>query len=501
MRVRGVPNLSNPNRSLKNGLIYSPVTHGVVTSLMSSVQAPGELILQTILGAISTAAQGKVNVERIYGGSGPVSTFTCVVADSGERKTGVSNKVYKPIIDFERREEKKFEEEWTDYEIRQEIFAEQEHLIKLKLKKAIKSNNKEAIFEAKWELKQWQSEKPKRPIKQQLIYENITPESLQIEMKDGFGNVALVSNEGATVLEGPIIRALAFLNSLWSGERFTVSRKTVRSFTLTDTRLTLSLLVQPSAIEKFLKKKGPEALGIGFLGRFIFCNPHTTQGTRFISQSNQGCESGYANYLKRMEEILTELKDMGDSSKPERTVIRFSDEVKGYARELYNEIEAMLGPRGRFEYAKDHGNKLFENITRIAALLSYFEHGKDEKISLGIFQDAERIAFHFSDSYIQAFQVYPDYLKDAYALQEYCQTKRESGERYISKAKIRRSGPSRLRNIETLTRAIELLQSWGELMVYTEPTTRLVYLDLNPNLFHEPHMWSRFYDKYKSHRL
>lgn len=501
MRVKGVPNLSNPNRSLKNGLIHSPVTHGVVTSLMSSVQAPGELILQTVLGAISTAAQGKIDVERIYGGSGPVSLFLCVVADSGERKTGVANKVFKPIIDFERQEEKKFEDEWADYEIQLEIFAEQEQSLKRKLKKAIKSNNKEAICEAKSELKQWQAKKPKRPIKPQLTYENITPESLQIEMKDGFGNVALVSNEGATVLEGPITRALAFLNSLWSGERFTVSRKTVRSFTLTNTRLTLSLLVQPSAIEKFLKKKGLEALGIGFLGRFIFCNPQTTQGTRFISQPNQGCESGYANYLKRMEEILTELKGVSDSSNPERTVIRFSHEVKGYACERYNEIEAMLGPRGRFEYAKDHGNKLFENITRIAALLSYFEHGKDEKISLGIFQDAERIAFHFSDAYIQTFQVYPDYLKDAYALLEYCQTKRESGERYISKAKIRRSGPNRLRNIETLTRAIELLQSWGELMVYTEPTTRLVYLDLNPNLVHEPHMWNRFYEKYRSHRL
>jgi len=468
---------------------------------MSSVKAPGELILQTVLGAISTAAQGKIDVERIYGGSGPISLFLCVVADSGERKTGVANKIFKPIIDFEHQEEKVFEDEWADYEIRQEIFAEQEQQLKRKLKKAIKSNIEETIYKAKSELKQWQAKKPERPIKLQLIYENTTPESLQIEMKDGFGNVALVSNEGATVLEGPITRALAFLNSLWSGERFTVTRKTSRSFTLNDTRLTLSLLIQPSAIEKFLMKRGVEALGIGFLGRFIFCNPQTTQGTRFISQSNQGCENGYVNYLERMGEILTELKGLNDASDQARTVIGFSDEVLDYARDIYNEIEAELGPQGQFEYAKDHGNKLFENITRIAAILSYFEHGKDEKISLGIFQDAERIAFHFSGAYLQSFQVYPDYLKDAFALQEYCQTKRESGERYISKAAIRRSGPSRLRNIKTLTRVIEHLQSWGELIVYTEPTTRLVYLDLNPNLVHEPHMWNRFYDKYRGHRL
>ena len=55
-----------------------------------------------------------------------------------------------------------------------------------------------------------------------------------------------------------------------------------------------------------------------------------------------------------------------------RKLIKFSEEAKEPAIELYNEIEASQQPGGRLEYAKDHGSKLFENITRVAGLLTYY---------------------------------------------------------------------------------------------------------------------------------
>lgn len=493
MIVKGVPNLSKPNRDLSNGLFHSPITQSVVNSLTSTVQAPSELILQAVLGAISTAAQGQIDVERIYGGSGPTSLFLCVIAESGERKTGVATKVFKPIIDFERQEAKKYAEKQEVYELELEIFNDKKKLIKKKLSQAMKTGKKEAIGSAEAELLALQRKKPKEPIKSQFIFEDGTPESVQSDMSKGNGNAAMVSNEGGTVFGGPIARDLAFLNSQWSGESFTVNRKTSESFILDNTRLTLSILIQPSAIETFLHKKGVEAVGIGFLGRFLFCNPLTTQGTRFLDQSRFESKEGYERYVERMEKILAE----NVTTNQTRHVIEFSDEAKAYAHDLYNEIELGLQVNGRFQYAKDHGNKLFENIGRIAALLSYFEHGKDEKISLGILQDAERIAFHFSDTYLRCFQTYPNYLKDAFALQEYCQTKRENGERYIAKSLVRRSGPSRLRNQSALSQALDILQSWNEVMVYKFPTTGLVYIDLYPAMAHQPHMWELFCHNFK----
>lgn len=493
MLAKGVPNLSKPTRDLSNGLFHTPLVKDVVNSVTATVQAPIELTLQTVLGAISTAAQGLIDVERIYGGSGPTSLFLCVIAESGERKTGVATKVFKPIIDFEIQEAKKYAEKREVYELELEIFDDKKKLIKKKLSQAMKTGKKEAIESAEAELLALQRKKPKEPIKSQFIFEDGTPESVQFEMSKGKGSVAIVSNEGGTVFGGPIARGLPFLASQWSGEPFTVNRKTSESFTLANTRLTCSILIQSSAFETFLQKKGVEALGIGLLGRFLFCNPLTTQGTRFLDQSRVDSKEGYERYVERMEEILAE----NATTNQTRHVIRFSDEAKTYAYDLYNEIELGLQVNGRFQYAKDHGNKLLENIGRIAALLSYFEHGKDEKISLGILQDAERIAFHFSDTYLRCFQTYPNYLKNAFALQEYCQTKRENGERYIAKSAVRRSGPSRLRSQPALSQALDILQSWNEVMVYKFPTTGLVYIDLYPAMAHQPHMWELFCHNFK----
>lgn len=497
MQANTSPNLSDMHRSLQYGLPNSPIISGVVGSLASSVQAPAELILQTVLGAVSTIAQGSIDVEKLYGGSGPTSLFLCSVADSGERKTGVASKVFKPIFEFEQQEAKRFADAESRYEIRLELFKENKKELRKKFLRATRDGDEEVTEEVESALIDLQSKKPKAPIKPQLVYENSTPESLQFEMKKSHGNAALVSNEGATVLGGPIVRNLPFLNSQWSGESFTVNRKTVESFVLNDTRLTLSISIQPSAIEDFMKKKGTEAAGIGFLGRFIFCHPITTQGTRFIGGFEDNSNEGLNRYYQRIKEMLNDFRERTTNSELPRHVIKFSDEARAHVKTLYNEIEADLQRNGRFQFAKDHGNKLLENIGRIAALLSYFEYGKEEKISLQTLHDAERIVFHFSGAYLSCFQAYPTALKNAFALKEYCQTKRENGERYITKSSIRRSGPNRLRNQQALTEAMDVLISWNEFSVYRAPVSGLVFLDLNHILSYQQEMWDKFCYKNK----
>lgn len=123
---------------------------------------------------------------------------------------------------------------------------------------------------------------PKKPRPIQLIFEDVTQESLAYELYHGAGNAALVSDEGATILGARASQYLSILNKLYSGDSVTVNRRRSESFVVSNARVTLSLMVQPNSILKFYQKKGAEASGIGFLARFLVCNPVSTQGGRYI---------------------------------------------------------------------------------------------------------------------------------------------------------------------------------------------------------------------------
>lgn len=174
-----------------------------------------------------------------------------------------------------------------------------------------------------------------------------------------------------------------------------------------------------------------------------------------------------------------------------RKLIKFSEEAKGPAIELYNEIEASQQPGGRLEYAKDHGSKLFENITRLAGLLTYFEHGPGAEISLGILRDAERIAFHCSEAYLGYFKSYPDYIRNALELKAYFQQIRDNAERYFRKGVLRRSSLSFMRDVTARDQALEVLTNWGEIKVYTYKSG-LVVIDLKPYETYEASVWVDF---------
>lgn len=136
----------------------------------------------------------------------------------------------------------------------------------------------------KAELLDLKKQKPEEPTRLQFLYEDVTPESIAYELYKGSGNAALSSDEGATILSGRVVQNIPMLNKFWSGESFSVSRKSSPGFVVDDPRLTISIMSQPSAMTKFMKKKGDESLGVGFLARFLVCNPLSNQGNRYMKK-------------------------------------------------------------------------------------------------------------------------------------------------------------------------------------------------------------------------
>lgn len=487
-------------RSLEGGIPNCPIVHAGVESIGNIVRAPDLLTLNVFLGAISTVVQCLADVEPVYGGRIPTSLYICTKGESGLRKSAVAARVNKPIYNFEKEQRREYEKNREIYEVKLEVFKEQQEAKRNKLKAALVSGNAQRIETAQDELNKFIAEKPQPPAKETMLVEDSTGEAIQEEMYAGYGCIAVLSSEGGIALNGHTLRHLPFFNAQWSGESLLKHRKTSGNQSIEDTRLTLSLLVQDAAIKKFNDKHGDEAAGIGFWARFLFSCPLNNQGSRFIEPNNlitQDTE-GERNFTARLEELLDELKQVRQNyDSGSRKLIKFSDEARKYAIDLYNEIENSQNPGGRLEYATDHGSKLFENITRLAALLTYFELGSGARISLGILQDAARIAFSCSDDFLKYFQQYPDYVNKTLAVLSYLQQLRDNGERYCRAAELRRSRLAVLRNTEVRDQTLSLLIAWGEITVFTFPKTGLVVIDLKPKLVYDPCMWSEFCNKEK----
>lgn len=463
-----------------------PITNDLIGYLEAKTQAPRPLILLSILASYSTLAQGLIDVERPGVGVGPVSLFTLGIAESGERKSAISSYLDRPIVAFQERELLKYADDMLRYDLEVDLHESQKRgLTSLVTKKLAEGDSADDVKEQLFALLK---QKPQKPIDPKLLYEDATPESMAESLHLGFGMASLASGEGGSILNGRIMQNMAMLNKLWAGESWSVSRKTTKSFVLANCRLSISILSQPNMFASFLQNTSSESRGIGFLARFLVSYPVSTQGTRFFN--NRGCpdEIAYTRYLGRANQMLDSLKVSRIADRFGRKAMTFTPSAAGLWIWLYDFIESNLGVGGRFCNAKDHGAKLADNIARIAALLTYVEHGDEGVIDVEILKDAARVAFFFSDTFLLSVCQPPDWFLDDGALREFLQAKREDGLRYVRKNDVRKSGPYRLRSKVLLDASLQRLWSNGEINMLQNATGRLV-IDLYPRVPFNYEQW------------
>jgi hypothetical protein len=464
-----------------------PKTQGLINYISCVTKAPYELVLASTLSSYSILLQGLIDVERPNVGRGPVSLYTLCVAESGERKSTIGKLLDKPVMDYQETRIKDCEHATAIYDVDMEIHRKRRKFLIKKLTHCDSKDEDMALLRE--ELHELERSRPCKPASGKILLEDATPEALASQLSEGDGSVALVSQEGGSILGGRIVQNLSMLNKLWAGESWTVSRKASESFIVSDGRLAVSIMVQPKTLEKFMKARGEQTRDIGFLARFVVCYPLSTQGNRLIHYADNVNDYYYQDYLCAAEEILADV-EVRSRSKSGKQVMHFSAQATTNWIYLFNYIETQLNLSGRFSFARDHGSKLAENIARIAALLAYIEEGGICEISSGILQDAITLAFYFSDTFLRLFSILPDYVMHDGILREHLQTKREGGERYIKKNHIRQSGPSLLRSKVILDGCLHRLAHSGEIAILVTEANMHV-IDLYPSMPPDRDRWNK----------
>ncbi|SDM19744.1 Protein of unknown function [Franzmannia pantelleriensis] len=447
------------------------------------VQVPLEMAVMCALGAISVSCQGLVDVEMPIGHTVQTPLMLLTLAESGERKTTVQNLFFRSISALNRASIQISNERLSQHSFDVDVWNVEEKALKIALTKAIKSSDATSIERARERLNSIQKNKPIPPNLPRLIYDDTTPQALVYHLHEHSRYGCLLTSEANSIFSGLALQDLDKINTLWDGGDVIVDRMTRPSFILSGARLTLSLMTQPSVIDRFLSKRGEEARGMGFLARFLVIKPGKMAGNR--ATRNLRDLPHIDRFNQKSYELLTEPDGITPTTfdpSTEKQLLRFTSEASELWKRYHQGIEDSIKDGGPYQYYSDHASKLMDNVTRMSALIHFFEgyEGDISKDTLIFCYDfVRKCSIHFQRFLAGEPQVVSDANELAKHLIEWADKDNQNPlasspelpehlalgrEQEFTMTRLKQYGPYRLRGRESdqrLRESVKLLQKLG----------------------------------------
>lgn len=365
------------------------------------VKAPFPMVATAALVALSLATQAHIDVQRSEKLHGPVSLFSLVIADSGERKSTCDGFFTTTLKEYQETQANAAKPILKDYEAMNKAWEAKCSGIKEKIRQLAKTGK--STEEAETFLRKLEHEKPKSPRIPRLLYTDVTPEALAFGLAKKWPSGGVVSSEAGIVFgshgmgKDSAMRNLGLLNQLWDGTSITIDRRTSESFVVKGVRLTIALQVQEPTLRGFLDQTGVLARGSGFLARFLVSWPESTQGSRPFTEAPSTWPN-LAKFNRRISEILERQANLDEDGALTLTMLSMTLEAKTAWIEYHNAIEIELSSGGELYDVRDVASKSADNAVRLAALFQHFD-GPGKAICEDSFDRASQIAaWHLSES-------------------------------------------------------------------------------------------------------
>lgn len=435
-----------------------PLLLEAVQAVALEAQAPLPIVVAAAMSAVSLACQDLIDVDLYQGRAVPCSLYFLTVAESGERKSGVARRFTSAIRSFQREQFEQHKDRIDQYSAAADIHRAQEKgLLREAMKRAENSESTDDLIEPLRKLRQ---STPMPPKYAKILYDDATPEALVENLINKWGSAGIISDEAEIVFNARTFSRLQNFNKLWDGDEITFDRKGTGEQILEGARLTISLMTQRSTLQNFLKKKGANARGNGFLARLLFSAP--AQGG-----PKQDIPTYPSPALDRFNQRILELLRQNVSLKSapgwKRLTIAVSPDAYE-VRALFSDAFSRHSHYGSFfSGAQDVTAKLRENATRLAALLTYFSDGHIE-IDRHAMDCAGRICFWYLKEFIAFFPPHPSVdpaQADASTLLAYLAPGTKLGPPPWKKNEVLRNGG--LRPVSRLDAAVQVLVAGGQL--------------------------------------
>jgi len=458
------------------------VLQNVVQSLHEDTQIPIELIGSTVLAAASLACQALVEIVPPYKNDPEqCSLYFITLAESGEGKTTIYQKVMKPFEAFSVKMKQEYNTELAEFKKKHRVWTIQKQAKEQSLKKAIRTGDSEAHEEPFPEerlLEEHYSKEPSKPRLLKMLYEDATPKAL-IQGLSEYSNGALFSDEAITFFKGYVKRNLGLLNKSWDGGTYAYERPDGESYDL-KACLTISLMVQPGVFMDYLKKHGELAESSGFLSRFLFANTISTVGSRYENQDRTKSDAALKTLHSRLSLLLDKQYENFKSESPVKKTLSLADDALTLWGTRRKQIESGIAPGEKRDYLRNIAAKAGSNAIRLAAIFTYMENENAEMIRSNTLNAAyDIVLWHLGNAHVLFYPMSERYQFDNDVYELFDWIKGTFANNYgfpFKKNEIEKLGPNRLRRIEKLEPVLNQLISMGLILVIRCDDSRTLYI-------------------------
>ena len=439
-----------------------PMMRNVVRQISKELKVPVGVAVLVYLGVVSLVCQGLIDVKTPAGRC-PVSLIIKIIMGAGERKTTIINKLARVIQEYQVRVENEYLQSMKFWRVADDVYQ-----MRLKaLKRALAKVKPESLeyHELSDELFDLDQAEPVKPKSFNMMFNKGSIEALIGSMSEGCSSVGLISGEGGEILNGAAVRDYATINDGWGAQ--VIRSDTVKHGrrVIVNPRIMMLILVQEEVLKKYISRQGEESKGAGLWARALIAKPISLIGQRQL-ESFEHSDLDLTQFESRLTELLEVAYNKFLAEDSSRTLLEFTDGAKDKFIEIFNAIESSAAEGGSLERCRDHASKLAENISRVAALVSFFERNSFE-VDEDCLEFAESICMWCSPFYAKYYSADNKDEINAEKLFRFLMKKKAHLFPYV-RTDIYYYGPHGVRSSEVVGRALDLLQRQGLVKVYEE---------------------------------
>lgn len=376
------------------------IVREAVCSYQQYGQQPLPLIACSALANISLSCQTLANVARDQHLIGPTSLYFLCVSGSGERKSGCDYMFSQATRQWQLDVRERLSPEVKTAETLYRAWAVEKEALLSRIRSEKRLHND--TDELQDLLLDHVSCEPNIPLSPVLFFEDTTQEALAEHIASGWPSASLWSDEGAIVMNGHgmqnnTTKFIALLNRLWDGKSFIAHRKTSKSFTVENRRLTISLMMQPIILEQMLAKNGGISRQSGFLARSLIAYPKSEMGNRFYKEPPTNIAS-LQQYRQRLTDCLESTLTLDKNGCHNLPTLQFSKAAKNEWIAFFNQVERGLKDPKIWKSIRDFASKAAENAARLSALLHLFDGSTSDINAEHMDQAISIIRWHLNES-------------------------------------------------------------------------------------------------------
>ena len=342
-----------------------------IAEVIENHQVTDIMAATSCLTAMSISASPLVDWRHPLSGQIRSSVLNLAIeAISGDRKSTADECVCAPLYEHDTRELLAVDAEAKSYKLQMLRWAGVKKGILSRICKLELKGEPTEEMEAR--LERHEDARPKKTAAHRIIYQDTTRFSA-FEALEGDGRaIAILTDEGQTLLKSTVMEHYGFLNNAWDGKRLlTVDRGNNKHIIVTHPRVTVSFQVQPSVLEEFLNKQGKVVHGSGFWARYLFARSPSRQG--FRRPRLAGPMPNLERFHQRVRTFLDCYSRMLRSDKVMRPVLEFDEHAKQHWLRTADTVEHSLKVGYFLHDINDFGNKYMDIVGRLACLFWFFD--------------------------------------------------------------------------------------------------------------------------------